>query len=359
MVRRLALLACVTCTEPTEIIIELTTNVSCEVVSDHQVSILLGSASTTLTTANAKELVVTGQCDGGVIGTLAATPSGARDEAIGIGVVLGVTQPTSACDVDASGCIVARRSLRYSPAMPLHLPISLDAACLGVSCSATETCERGFCVPNTTACQAGVCIGPDAGAASCPPPSLETSMPAPVLAWHFDEGGGTTTQDDAHVLPAITIPTTAWTAGASGCGTALHLDGSFTLALGDHPAFVDPAGMTISYRVRTMDASTSITRATAPTTGFDVLGTCLDIYAPQPDVDCPFPPIADGQWHRIAISFKGNGAAAATVRFYIEGIGDQTYTGNAAYVPAQGVPLGFARAFVGDVDEVLVFDKPL
>ena len=346
MLRRLLLLACAMCTEPTEIVVEISTTVSCDVVGGHHVAIRIGSAS-----------VETGQCDGGFVGTLVATPSGARDEVVDIDVVLGVTEPTSACDVDASGCITAKRTLRYSPATPLHLPITLDAACLGVTCAATETCDRGFCVPSTTACQAGVCVGPDAGV-SCPPPSLATSMPTPVLAWHFDEGGGTTTEDEAHVLPPVTVPPTAWIAGVNGCGTAIHLDGTFALTLGDHPAFTNPAGMTISFRVRTTDGTRSITRETT-TAGFDVFDACLDLYGPQPDVDCPFLPVADGQWHRIAISLKGNGTSPATVRFYIEGVGDQTFTNTAAYVPAQGVPLAFAKGFVGDVDEVLVFDKPL
>jgi hypothetical protein len=160
------------------------------------------------------------------------------------------------------------------------------------------------------------------------------------------------------VLPPVPVASTAWIAGQTGCGTAIHLDGSFKLVLGDHPAFTNPAGMTISFRIRTTDGTPSITRATS-TSGFDLFDSCLDVYGTSPDVDCPFTPLADGQWHQVSISIKGNGTAPATVRLRVEGVGDQTFTGTAAWIPAQNVPLSFASAFVGDVDELLVFDTPL
>jgi hypothetical protein len=357
--RSLVLLALVTCVQPTEIVIEVSTNVSCDVVRANHVSIRLGHATDSLTAANANVATETDACDAGFIGTLVTTPSGARDEELGIAVVMGVTQATSACDVDASGCISARRALRYLPATPLRLPILLDVDCLGVSCAPNTTCANGFCVPVTSICDGSACVAPDAGVGvSCAPPDLVPTMPAPVLAWHFDEAAGATPRDEGNVLPPVVVLPTAWIAGQSGCGTALHLDGTFAVVLGDHPVFTNPAGMTVAFRIRTTDGLYSITRATS-SSGFDMFDSCVDVYASTPDVDCPFGPLADGAWHQVSVSFTGNGTAPAKLRLRIDGLADQTFTGTVPWTPAQNVPLSFTSRFVGDIDDVLVFDKPL
>jgi hypothetical protein len=362
MLRRshaLLALATMACRAPTEIVIELSTDVPCATVASNHVSIRLGPAGSPLTAANAATAIEADSCNGGTIGSLVAIPSGTSSELVGIAAVLGVTEPTSACDVDAGGCILAKRSLRYDQGVPLHLPIRLDAICLGRACAPNETCQNGACVPDDVpSCPGGVCPqpGPDAGA--CPPAPLAPSMPEPTLAWHFDEGQGTVTHEAANAVAPATVPATAWTTGPSDCGTALHLDGTFAVVLGDHAALQASAGVTITYWLRG-GVGNALARHTS-NTGFDTVGGCIELYDPVNGTDtlCPLALPTDGAWHQIALSIKGNGSQPATVHMRID-TADTVITGAAAYVPAQGVPLEIVQSFEGDIDDVLVYDQPL
>jgi len=64
-------------------------------------------------------------------------------------VVLGVARPATKCTVQApAGCIFARRRVSFVRHRTLTLPIVLHAACIGVPCDSTTTCNAlGRCVP--------------------------------------------------------------------------------------------------------------------------------------------------------------------------------------------------------------------
>lgn len=66
-----------------------------------------------------------------------------------VSVVQGVKKSPDDCVKDAftGGCIVARRVVSFVEHSSLTLPITLDATCLDIGCSPTETCEAGECVP--------------------------------------------------------------------------------------------------------------------------------------------------------------------------------------------------------------------
>ena len=77
-------------------------------------------------------------------------PTGAKDEAFSIRVVTSIVGNADDCaSTNYEGCVVARRALNFIPHSTLHLPIVLEASCLGVPCDATKTCHHGVCVSAT------------------------------------------------------------------------------------------------------------------------------------------------------------------------------------------------------------------
>lgn len=145
----LALMGSTACREPTQITLEITTDVACSDL--HETSITVG----TLSELELKEpSTATLACDPatGRIGSLVLIPSGSEDPAA-VRVVTAIGGMPSAYDCVAAGyqggCIVARRALRYIPHTPLYLPVSMNVACIDVPCGSSETCVDGACVPAT------------------------------------------------------------------------------------------------------------------------------------------------------------------------------------------------------------------
>ena len=158
------------CLAPTEIEIDITTNVDCSSVSGTHIDV--GQAGVDASVAQLE----TQQCSAGEIGTLVITPGGATDPTVSIEVAAAVgttpdvcVPPYSIVDAGAGvGCIVARRAIHYTSHTPLRLPIALDSDCLNMPCLPDTTCEHGTCVPSmvdpgTCASDAGCQLG-DAGA---------------------------------------------------------------------------------------------------------------------------------------------------------------------------------------------------
>ena len=140
----LALCALAGCRAPTEVVVELKTDVVC---SDLQgVEIRVGpvqglderpaSASTDACSSS------------GRIGSVVLVPSGGKSDEVAVQVVAGFGRPVEECQPPGygPGCIVARRAVRYVPHTPLHLSIALRADCNGVACDETTTCRNGECV---------------------------------------------------------------------------------------------------------------------------------------------------------------------------------------------------------------------
>ena len=155
------------CREPTELTLELTTDLSCAELGD--TTIYVGSAEelarplSSLTAA-----AVTHGCMAsrdGRIGSIVVLPSGSDDERFSIRVVAG--RSGSNCTADLrSGCIEARRSLGFVPHTPLYLPLALSKTCENVICvNASDTCIDGVCVNSVSNCETGSCVPPlfDAG----------------------------------------------------------------------------------------------------------------------------------------------------------------------------------------------------
>jgi hypothetical protein len=159
--------AALSCLNPTEIVLELSTNVAC--TENHEVAIAVGAAND----EDAGFSAVGSSCttDGG-LGSLVIVPSGGIDEAVGIRVVLGVDASAETCGAqNYAGCVVARRALRFDPHTPLTLPIDLDQSCIGIPCTPDSTCVGGACVDAGVTCDGGSCVIPSDGGPPPPPPA--------------------------------------------------------------------------------------------------------------------------------------------------------------------------------------------
>jgi hypothetical protein len=136
------------CKGPTEITIELSTDVKCADVKG--TAITIGA----LTELDAKPATtITPACDAstGRIGSMVIVPSGSTDDVVAIKIVVGVGRDPAECVPPAygAGCIVARRALHFIPSSSLTVPIFIGAVCSGIPCNATETCVGGNCAGAT------------------------------------------------------------------------------------------------------------------------------------------------------------------------------------------------------------------
>jgi hypothetical protein len=152
------------CRGATQITLHLSTDLNCSDPSAWQgVAVYVGSPGADVETKAAT--LTTSACNaGGVIGTVVVTPSGADDDDVGIRVVAGVTTKPEACAAsDYAGCIVSRRTIRFTPHTSLDVDIALDGTCVGISCDAYHSCALGSCVEatvgNTQPADAGI-VGP-------------------------------------------------------------------------------------------------------------------------------------------------------------------------------------------------------
>lgn len=148
------------------------------------------------TTTTTRAILEGGQTS---VGTLVVIPGTSDDAPIAIKVIASVGKPVEACTPSDGyfGCIVARRSLRYSPHTRLHLPILLEPECLNVPCDAVSTCAKGACVSAEASCRGDDCdltvpgVLGDGGVVTVDAPSgLDASMDA--------DASGTTDASDAN-----------------------------------------------------------------------------------------------------------------------------------------------------------------
>ncbi len=153
------------CYGPTELTIEVSTNLPCNTVMPFRTAITVGAAdSTSGPSAADTTSCQTVSSDVSRVGSLVVTPSGKRDGRIGVRVVLAVGgKSPEDCAGDLTNCIVATRSFSFIKHESRALPISLQRDCLGVVCLAPTTCEHGGCVSDDAD---RPCGGP--GAIACP-----------------------------------------------------------------------------------------------------------------------------------------------------------------------------------------------
>lgn len=135
----------IACLDPTEIIVELSTDVPCTSFTGADIGFQYPNQTTVSIVTHAVE------CSGaGTIGSLVIVPAQSNDEVLSIIVTTttNVSSPDDCMSAPGPACIVARRKLAFEPHATLKLPIFLDSACAGIACDPTTTCSQGLCVPN-------------------------------------------------------------------------------------------------------------------------------------------------------------------------------------------------------------------
>jgi hypothetical protein len=154
------------CLGPTEIVLEVRTNVPCtNEASWRGVAISVGQPGVDVESRS--PVLTTSACSAtGEVGTLAVVPTGRRDAQVGIRVVAGLARnPEDCAAAGYEGCIVARRTLAYLPHQSQHLLIDLTSDCIGNGCDLNHTCVDGSCSDTVTATPP---LGPDGSIAGGP-----------------------------------------------------------------------------------------------------------------------------------------------------------------------------------------------
>lgn len=222
----LAAAAVAACREPTEIMVEISTDIPCDQID--RTSIYVGSP--TAVGQPLGKLTVsaeTSACNAATkrIGSIVVLPSGETTDTVAIRLVARLKG--SDCDNNlTTGCVDARRSLGFLAHTSLRLPIALNADCKNVVCGSTDTCSGGKCTPalvDPNTCVTSGCPDPvvDAGVVDAPS-TCAPLLSATTYVWHFDDPTDATTQEaNLQFPPTILNPGSSIGPGAPGCGRAL------------------------------------------------------------------------------------------------------------------------------------------
>lgn len=183
------------CKAPTQVTLEVSSDARCQGepsgagVTDFLRDVAIYTASTfgatTLAPSAVTESCALGDAERRDVGSLVLVPGTGRSE-LEVLVIAGVrriangapdaTKSAEQCaallaegklalGASTEPCIFTRRRLAFIESKPLVLPVSLDAACIGVVCGADQACASGACVPAEVTCSNGTCSEP-AGATS-------------------------------------------------------------------------------------------------------------------------------------------------------------------------------------------------
>lgn len=144
-------LGVVSCRDATQITLRVHTNVPCTDPAEWKgVAVYVGSPGSDA--ADRAPALTSVDCDAnGDVGSLVLVPSGDKDAEIALRVVAGIDMKPEECAAKQyRGCIVARRTVRFSAHASLELDIDLTTECLGKSCDAMHTCVNGTCADPVT-----------------------------------------------------------------------------------------------------------------------------------------------------------------------------------------------------------------
>lgn len=175
------------CREPTEVTVEVWSDVPCAELRGTSITVARPGA---IETAQPRTVATTCDAKSGFVGSLVVVPSGARSEDLAVRVVAGIGAPAESCAPPSyAGCIVARRALRFVPHTSLVVPIRLTRDCRDVPCDAQSTCVRAGCANATI---------PDPDACASPDGCTEVSLFPPGIAIDGGAGTGATTCGKEH-----------------------------------------------------------------------------------------------------------------------------------------------------------------
>jgi hypothetical protein len=153
-----AVVAAVACYGPTEVVVDLSTDLDCG--ASIRTAVYKGEPFRT--TPETETTTCASGAGTSEIGTLTILPSGSDDGDAAIKAVLAIggKDPTT-CDADPANCIVATRSFSFVAHTTRRLPIVLSQECLGKKCPDGQTCGAGgACISNAVTCGGGGCSLP-------------------------------------------------------------------------------------------------------------------------------------------------------------------------------------------------------
>lgn len=163
------------CKEPTQVTVDVKTNVECADMrgvdvavgsdprrAEERASLIATAAGPRFPSGSTKECI-----DGPpprAVGTLVVTPSGSA----GAVVVIAAFGQTNVADCVAPElpprCIIARRRFSFVDHRRITMPIVLDPDCAGIPCNETSTCVGKKCVDSEIDCSGAECTEPGVGA---------------------------------------------------------------------------------------------------------------------------------------------------------------------------------------------------
>lgn len=153
----------VSCREPTQVTLRITTGEKCSELSGVQIVVGSDQRETQQRFETHFTTALTRSCDpSGLIGTLVVAPGGhTATIVVAAGVqVAGAPAPDPAACADATtakSCIIARRSFAFIDHTSLTLPVELDPLCIGKACDPASTCFKGTCVDAAVTCNGTDC----------------------------------------------------------------------------------------------------------------------------------------------------------------------------------------------------------
>jgi hypothetical protein len=193
------------CRTPTEVTVNITTDVPCTKEAWKGIAVYAGSPGLDVET-KAPSLTSTACDAAGNVGSIVLVPSGSDDADIEVRVVAGVARaPDDCATYGYDGCIVARRSLAFIPHEALSLTMALEGACIGNACDPLHTCVAGVCddATLTSSTQAGTDAGATAPTVRCGDNGVTCPTSGEICCLQVDDGG---TQGSCR-LPADCPPT--------------------------------------------------------------------------------------------------------------------------------------------------------
>jgi Concanavalin A-like lectin/glucanases superfamily len=186
------------CRAPTQATIEIASELAYR--SDMAVSVQLGTIDD-VETAPPRVVTRGAWSPDGTVGTVVAVPSGDEEGVFAVRVVLAIgREPASCTATDAKGCVIVRRTGRFTPHEPSRMRVVLRPSCLGAFCDAKTSCARdGVCGALDSDQEAGD-GGPGGDAAPTPggdPYAIAVLADRPRHFYRFDEPVGALVAKDA------------------------------------------------------------------------------------------------------------------------------------------------------------------
>lgn len=224
----LALLPIASCQTPTEMSIELRSDVGYR--EDMSIAVAV-DVPEHVEGASPRVVVHDAWVAGGSLGNIVAVPSSDRDD-LAVRVVLATGREPSTCTAeDATGCVVVRRRLKFSRGESTSAQIVIRPACLGVYCDEMSSCAvDGKCGALTTDEATGASV-PDGVVEDADPYAAVVLADRPRHYYRLDEPKGATVARDRMGRADGVIDTAHVQLGATGAlerskSTGAFFDGS-------------------------------------------------------------------------------------------------------------------------------------